>query len=41
MLASHTWRIKKISREQAKIRISYSCVKCQTERVGFVEWIPK
>ena len=41
MLASHTWRVRKVSHEQAKIRISYSCTKCDTERVAFVEWIPK
>ena len=41
MLASHTWQINTIDHEQAKIKISYSCVKCETERVAFVEWIPR
>jgi len=41
MLASHTWKVNKISHEQAKIKIKYSCVRCKTERFAFVEWIPK
>jgi len=41
MLASHTWQVNKINHAQAKIKISYSCVKCDTERFAFVEWIPQ
>jgi len=41
MLASHTWQINKIDHVEAKIKISYSCVKCDTERFAFVEWIPR
>jgi len=42
MLASHTWQVKKMisSDKESKIRISYVCLKCDTERLAFVEWIP-
>lgn len=42
MLASHTWRITAINQKphNSKIFIKYSCIKCETERLAFVEWIP-
>ncbi len=41
MLASHTWRIVAINHKPpAKIFIDYSCIKCDTQRLAFVEWIP-
>ena len=42
MLASHTWRVKKISNDnEARIKIDYVCTKCDGKRAAFVEWIPK